>query len=192
MLSTTSLKKKIPSSLTSLAALLALVTNPSHAASVLVLEAEAGTGDGSSVARNNASAGQTRHLVTGESAMMSFSLAFPGSVDTVVRYSNDNFGPLENVQVLIDGIPMGSFLAQDTGDFGAGWNVFVDDSSLPTSGQLTAGSHQLSLAISGGDGFGVEIDNVTLSVIPEPASSLLVGCALMGLVLRRRRYWKEF
>jgi hypothetical protein len=80
----------------------------------------------------------------------------------VVRYSNDNYGPLEQLKVYVDHKLRDQFAAQDTGDFGRGWNIFREDRvQAPLS--LKQGSHTLGITVSGGDGFGVEIDSMTLS-----------------------------
>lgn len=83
-----------------------------------------------------------------------------------VRYSNDHDDgiPGELVTVRIDGIEVGSFRAEDTGS----WDVFVASGEICSSGgdcltTLTAGTHQVEVSISEGDGFGIELDAVTLS-----------------------------
>ena len=81
-----------------------------------------------------------------------------------VRYSNDNFGPLETVAVSVDGTSLGQFVPQDTGDFGHGWNVFLW-SDIVGSVDLSAGDHHVVVSVSGGDGFGVEIDLVALVLV---------------------------
>lgn len=126
-----------------------------------VVEAEAGTGDGSNMIRGNASGGLTVQLDDGEARTMSINLPYNTTYQLVVRYSNDNFGPLENIAVSVDGVSVGSFAAQDTGDFGAGWDAFVDSSLL---GPITLGPglHQVTISVSGGDGGGFELDKVTL------------------------------
>jgi hypothetical protein len=78
-----------------------------------------------------------------------------------VCYSNDNYGPLETVTVRVDGEVVGQFEAQDTGDYGAGWNVFKSSGPIG-SVDLQAGTHEVTLSVAGGDGKGVEIDGVTL------------------------------
>jgi hypothetical protein len=128
------------------------------------LEGEAGVGDGSKMFRGNASGGQTVLLQANETRTLSFELLVDGAIPVSVRYSNDNHNlrPLETVQVNIDGVQVGSFMAQDTGDDGFGWNVFTNDLVGPVS--LAAGCHQLAIAVSGGDENGVEIDTVTVSL----------------------------
>jgi hypothetical protein len=77
--------------------------------------------------------------------------------------------------VSIDGVALGEFQAQDTGDFGFGWNVFR--SSGPIGSRILApGQHTVVVSFTGGDGFGVEIDAVTLT--PRPVRRPLeVGTA---------------
>jgi hypothetical protein len=125
------------------------------------LEAEDGVGNGSIMQRDAASGERTILLLAGESRTSSFHLEGKGRYEVLVTYSNDNFGPLESISISIDGQPIGSFTAQDTGDFGFGWNIFVQSESLET-GLLSPGSHNLTALVSGGDGGGVEIDVVEL------------------------------
>jgi hypothetical protein len=115
--------------------------------------------------RSNASGGQTVWLHAGESRKIVFDLAVGASYEVRVRYSNDNDGPLETVTVTVDGAPVGDFQAQDTGDFGNGWNVFLSSGSIGVV-DLSAGSHAVTLSVTGGDGFGVEIDDVSFELHP--------------------------
>ena len=62
---------------------------------------------------------------------------------------SDNNGPLETVTLKIDGKPMGSFEALDTGNSGAGWNIFLASQLLGPL-KLTKGIHQMSLAEDAG------------------------------------------
>ena len=76
-----------------------------------------------------------------------------------VRYSNDELTDSEVLRATLDGLPIGTFRAQDTGDDGAGWNAFVSD--RVGLAPLEAGVHTLDLESSGGDGC-IEIDLVAL------------------------------
>ena len=130
------------------------------------LEAEAGTGAGSVIPRSNASGLQTVWLHSDEARTMTVNLPCAGTYELTVRYSNDNFGPLETVTVSLDGTPVGSFQAQDTGDFGNGWNIFRLTEPLgPWPLVWDAGNRLVTVAVSGGDGYGVEIDKVTLDLV---------------------------
>ncbi|MBI3408067.1 MAG: hypothetical protein HY040_06885 [Planctomycetes bacterium] len=159
-----------------------LVTGPGGP---IGLEGEDGTGDGSIMFRSNASSGRTVQLDTGETRTLTFELASTTSYEVAVRYSNDNSGALETVTVSIDGMPVGSFEAQDTGDFGAGWNNFLTSGPIGTK-ILPQGSHLLRVSVSGGDGFGVEIDiaNLTPKPVPRPlefgtVTNYAVGSAII-------------
>ncbi len=129
------------------------------------LEGEDGTGDGSVKDRGAASGQQTVWLHEGESRTLSFDLDSTALYEVAVRYSNDNDGPLETVEVAIDGMSIGEFEAQDTGDFGLGWNVF-EWSGPVGSLVVPPGSHDVVVSVAGGDGFGVEIDVVSLDPLP--------------------------
>jgi len=130
-------------------------------ASQLVLEGEGGTGNGQVMPRSAASGLRTVWLHAGELRRFVFELPVGGRYRVRVRYSNDNFGPREVVTVRVDGTPVGQFEAQDTGDRGHGWNVFAE--AEIGSVVLATGAHELTVEVSGGDGYGVEIDSVTLT-----------------------------
>ena len=76
-----------------------------------------------------------------------------------MTYANDNPGATEVLRVEVDGEAVGTFSAQDTGDDGEGWNVFVAD--LAGARMLGTGIHSVTVESSGGDGC-IEIDLITL------------------------------
>lgn len=137
------------------------VITQSVCTSSFLLEGEDGLGDGAQRSRSNASHGQTIWLYANESRTVSFFSNFMANRVIQVRYSNDNFGPLETVSVYLDNALVGSFLAQDTGDSGNGWNTF--QTAIVSTNSVSTGSHTIRLDIAGGDGFGVEVDYVTLT-----------------------------
>ena len=128
----------------------------------LAFEGEAGSGHGQVMQRSAASGLKTVWLHAGESRQHAFSVAAAGRYHVAVWYSNDNFGPLELLTVTIDGAVVGQCRTQDTGDGGHGWNVFA---KCDVGGvDLGSGAHALEVAVSGGDGYGVEIDLITLTI----------------------------
>jgi plastocyanin len=129
-----------------------------------LLEAETGSGDGVLRPRSGASNDLTVWLHDGESRSWNLSLP-PGQNRTMtVRYSNDNRNdfPTETVTLRLDGTAIGQFVADDTGDGGVGWNVFASTSPIGFD-TLEDGEYVLALTISGGDGYGIEIDAVRFS-----------------------------
>jgi len=114
--------------------------------------------------RSNASGQKTVWLKDGEIRTIPFSVTGSTRYTVSVRYSNDNFGSLEVVTVSINGKEIGSFSAQDTGNFGFGWNVFTSSESLGPV-DLLPGAHSIKVSVEGGDGYGVEIDLVFLDVV---------------------------
>jgi hypothetical protein len=126
-------------------------------------EAETGSGDGQTMSRSNASSQSTIWLHAGESR--SYSVDFDSTLpySLTIRYSNDNFGPLEVVTVYLDGGALTSFQPSDTGDGGHGWNVFYTANLGPFS--ISPGSHTLSVQVSDGDGYGVELDKFTFNTV---------------------------
>ena len=156
----------IVAALAFLVAGLALLS-PSATAGGAVAEAEAGTGAGTLMARSAASGQRSVWLHAGEARDVPFSADANGRYVLSVRYSNDNYGPLESVDVRVDGAPVGRFSAQDTGDWGFGWNNFLWSASLgPVT--LTAGAHRATTTLSGGDGYGVEVDAIRIERMPDP------------------------
>ena len=136
--------------------------------STLSLEAEAGVGQGDRMERTSASGGLTIHLAPGQRRQWTFKVLDSGAdYAVVVRYSNDETGDSEMIRATIDGRPVGAFRAQDTGDNGAGWEIFASDHA--GAAVLPGGPHVLAIESSGGDGC-IEIDRVTL-VPPQSGGS---------------------
>jgi hypothetical protein len=94
---------------------------------------------------------------------MTFSSPSGDAASVSVRYSNDNTGASETVKAVFDGEEVGSFVAQDTGDWGEGWNVFVWSAPM-SAGSLVSGDHSVTITVADGDddGHGIEIDAVTV------------------------------
>ncbi len=138
-----------------------LVTDP------IPREAESGTGDGSVEPRGNASGQESVLLHDGDSRSMSFDLEEPGTLDFVVRYSND--GSPDWIQVKLDTTPVGLFTTQNTrppgGAPGSGWDVFFSSGPIG-SVSIPAGSHTVEVEVLQSDQYGVEIDLVNLD--PKP------------------------
>lgn len=110
-----------------------------------LFEGENGTGAGINMPRSEALGKVTRWLHAGEK------IVFPVAIGThdlnatyrlTVRYSNDNFGSLEKVMVRYDDQEVGQFAAQDTGNYGEGWNRFVI-TDPPANLSLTSDEHTL-------------------------------------------------
>jgi hypothetical protein len=143
-----------------------LICAPAFAQNPIVVEGESGTGDGVVHWRSNASGDQTVWLHAGESRSYSFNVDGTAVYEVIVRYSNDNYGPLEDVTVSIDGDQVGTFQAQDTGGGGAGWDIFLEASLGNTV--LSGGTRNMTISVAGGDGYGVEIDSITFILVAEP------------------------
>jgi len=124
------------------------------------LEAEAGLGQGERMERTAASGGITIHLAPGEHRQWRFTTVGSRTDYIIsVRYSNDELTDSEVLRAAVDGVTIGAFRAQDTGDDGAGWNAFVSD--RVGRAPFEPGVHTLDLESSGGDGC-IEIDLVAL------------------------------
>lgn len=144
------------------------------------LPAEAGTGDGRNMMRSNAAGELTRWLHAGEAIALPFTLDTPGIYDFMIRTANDNYGPLETIELVLDGVSHGTITPPDTGDWGYGWNVFT---TLDFAGSvlLSAGDHVAELIVSGGDGVGVEVDTLMIGQSAElPALHVTGDVAFEG------------
>ena len=113
--------------------------------------------------REHASGRRTVQLDTGQKLIIPFKLARTKRYAFTIRYSNDNDNtmPSETLRVRLDGKTLGRFTARDTGNRGFGWDVFRKSRAFGPKA-LKSGRHKLLLAVSGGDGYGIEIDNVAL------------------------------
>jgi hypothetical protein len=129
---------------------------------VSFLEAESGEG-GRVMTRSAASGQRTVLLQAGQATVIPAGPACCGGRYAItLRYSNDNFGPPEVVTVRLDGAVVGSFTALDTGNFGFGWNQFVSSAEIVPVEIGPGASNTLRVDVTGGDGFGVEIDSIGL------------------------------
>jgi len=137
------------------------------AAGAFLLEGEAASGSGAAMPRSGASGAKTRLLHAGEEASWSFLAMVGGRYAVSARYANDGGGALENVQLTFENTPVGGFTAENTRASGMspgeGWNVFL---TVPDIGvvDVVEGSNTLTIGATGGDGYGVEIDWVKLSL----------------------------
>jgi hypothetical protein len=127
----------------------------------LRLQASKATSAGIVMPRSCASDETTLLLEDGGTATWAVDVPESGEYEFVVRYSNDNHGELETVAVSVDGDIVGEFEALDTGDDGEGWNVFYESPPLGPY-RIEAGEREFGLSVGGGDGYGVEIDNVSV------------------------------
>jgi len=129
-----------------------------------VREGEAGQGDGQIMPRSEASGQQTVWLHAGETRRLTLTVPISTTYTFALRYSNDNANnsPSEVLRVTVDGRDVGQVTAWDTGGAGLGWNVFVL-SGVVGSASLTPGAHQVAVLVSGGDGFGTELDAVVVT-----------------------------
>lgn len=134
-------------------------TCPTAGSQNLLLEGEYGVGDGVIHQRSAASAQAVVWLHAGAARTMTLETPGCGALMVQLRYSNDNLdtAPGETVTVELDGMPVGVFVAEDTGGGGLGWNQFTSSGWLGPV-RVKAGVHQLRVSLSGGDGYGWELD----------------------------------
>ncbi|QKS28197.1 MAG: hypothetical protein HT579_04150 [Candidatus Accumulibacter similis] len=126
---------------------------------VVTIEGESGS-RGYVMVRSAASGTRTLRLAAGQSMNRDFRVSGGGRFVLTIRYSNDNFGPSEVLKVKLDGRPIGSFTATDTGDYGHGWNQFATSPQLGPI-DINDGSHTLTIDVVGGSN-GIEIDFIQM------------------------------
>ncbi|MFL7870049.1 MAG: glucoamylase family protein [Anaerolineales bacterium] len=134
-----------------------------------VSEAENGTGDGQIKQRSNAWEKETVLLNDGETRQIRVVPTDGVNALLSIRYSNDNYGPLETLTLNFDDLLIGSFIATDTGNYGNGWNIFTMSDPFMID-RVTEGEHEISVEVAGGDGYGVEIDAIKFdycALVPE-------------------------
>lgn len=123
--------------------------------------------------RLNASCERTLLMLAGQQATIPIDVQsdVTGAFDVDMRISNDNgVGSSETVCLLLDGEQAGCFTAPDTsvsGCPGCGWNVFAVVTGIAQT-SLAPGQHQLTITVTGGDSFGVEIDWVRFTCLGPP------------------------
>ena len=130
------------------------------------ISGESGLGDGQIMSRSNAYNQSTLWLHSNESRNYTFQLSQASRFNIKIRYGNDNFGETERIKVFIDGVSVGEIESRDTGnecsEVACGWNEFYED-MLENIG-IESGEHDLTLTISGGDEYGIEIDHLFFEV----------------------------
>ena len=128
-----------------------------------VFEAEDQNDGDQIMMRSHASNERTVLLKLDKSYTTPISVPESAVYEIVVQYSNDNDNSKsgEHVVISLGGISLGSFDADDTGDGGFGWNNFVTSEAIVTE-RLASGSYGLTLTISGGDDYGLEVDMIEI------------------------------
>ena len=139
------------------------VTPPSGGADPLSLVYQAEElGNFAKPDRANAWGKKTALLKTNDQIDFSVDIKEDGFYTLYIRHSNDNLDnqSTETLNIFVDGNEVGVFTSVDTGNEGKGWNIF----SAPWFGDLhlSADAHVISLRVSGGDEYGIEIDAIVL------------------------------
>jgi len=78
-----------------------------------------------------------------------------------VYYSNDG-GP-DTIELQVDDSSIGYITTRAVSQEGSQWNVFRSSGTVGNPVTLSEGQHALKLTVTTADGFGVDIDKVTLS-----------------------------
>lgn len=138
--------------------------DPPPPPSVTRLEAEAAIdiSPDQVMARSEASDARTALVVAPRTLPLGLTLDDAASCVFMVRYSNDNFGDLEQVAIAVDGDAVDRFDTRDTGGEGGGWNLFETSEPMGPV-DLAQGPHRVELTVTGGDDRGIEVDYVEAS-----------------------------
>ena len=116
-----------------------------------------------SIPRSQASDNYTVLMKKHETVRISFCLRVKSAITIVnIVYSND--GPADEIQAILDGENMGSFIGSPYDGAGRGWNLFRSSGRLPGRVVLNTGPHVLVLNATRSDRYGVEIDNLFLDI----------------------------
>lgn len=118
---------------------------------------------GHAISRSNAEGQAVWHLENGDEISYSFIDLSPKTYTVVTKYSNDDTGGGDRLSILVNGVESGFFRTADTGDDGAGWNVFISSSPIPL-GRLE-GAGTISFHLTASDGYGVDLDAFTFTAI---------------------------
>jgi len=136
-----------------------------------VVRGTAGSGDGAIHQRSAAPFVDVLWLRAGESRTYPVTISEPGVYAVRLLTSNDNLPPpaaLESMRVRWDGVDVGTIIAPDSGaqGFGLDWNTgTISDPTSPFV--ANSGQHSLQIAVTGGDGYGVETWTVVLERLYE-------------------------
>jgi len=126
--------------------------------------------DGEMKNRQGAKKDDALLLKRDQSAEYAFAVSADGVFTVCVRYSNDDTGKGDDLAVLVDGELVTTIETENTRSDGMGpgegWNIFIMSSELPI-GQLAAGVHRLVLRVDDDDGFGVEVDRLTIKALSK-------------------------
>lgn len=113
------------------------------------------------ISRSQASGGAVWHLENlDDSVTYLINLTVPGSYELRLRYSNDDTGFGDRLRI---STPSRNevLVTQDTGSGGQGWNNFVESPRI-FLGEYTPGFLWIRLTLEETDGYGVDLDRLTV------------------------------
>jgi len=132
----------------------------------VTVEAEGPTAasGGAPIVRNHASGQAAWHLDAGQAARYDMSLVEAGIFDLSLRYSNDDVGNGDAITITVGAAPAIHLQTEDTGDDGSGWDVFFETVPLHL-GPLPEGVNPIEVAVETSDGYGIDLDRLSLSFV---------------------------
>ena len=98
----------------------------------------------------------------GQEARYRLAVGAAGLYEVRFRYSNDDTGALDQIQVLVNGEQVGAFTTADTDN----WNQFTQTAWIPL-GELLPSNFDLTVRLAATDGFGIDFDTLTLRSAPR-------------------------
>jgi len=122
---------------------------------------------GTVMSRTNAKRGHTLLLKAEDTAKYHAMIDANGPYSLTVRYSNDDAGKCDEVNIKLDGQSVSNFHFRSVNTrkadqkLGDGWNEFTNSPPIHL-GTVTAGYHTIEVFIDDDDGFGIEIDRLTI------------------------------
>ena len=126
---------------------------------------------GKIIERPSVSGNKSVLLMPGDAIKFEICLMTENSIQlNSIMYSND--GMSDNIRVTIDDVEMATFDTVMLMDNGNGWSLFRSPLGPFPVANLSEGRHLLSVAVTRGDSYGVEIDAITIRLAKSQPQSL--------------------
>jgi hypothetical protein len=151
----------------------------SQSAIQVSMEGESATSSQSPVVHERNMASNSRTLAMpslNTPVLYQINIETPGNYELVFRYSNDDTGVGDTVAIAVNGTNLSSVKTLNTRSpaqtVGAGWNSFAISNRIQL-GRLEKGINTISLTLIDSDGFGLEIDSISLALVNDSPRALI-------------------